>query len=239
MLESIARKFFGSKNERDLKRLEPMVQAINELEPVIKPLSDRAMKEKTQEFKDRLAKGETLDDLLPEAFALVREASVRTLGMRHFDAQLIGGIVLHAGKIAEMKTGEGNTLAATPPVYINGRTGKGVQGGTVNDYLARRDAEWMGAIYTFLGLSVGGIVHGMDDHERQAAYRCGVTYGTNNEFGFDYLRDNMKFRVEEMAQRELHYAMVDEDDSILVDEARPPLIISGPAEGPPAKDAGL
>jgi len=228
MLESIARRFFGSKNERDLKRLEPMVQAVNELEPNIKSLSDQAMKEKTQEFKDRLAKGETVEDLLPEAFALVREASMRTLGMRPFDVQLIGGTVLHQGKIAEMKTGEGKTLAAALPVYLNALTGRGVHVVTVNDYLAQRDAEWMGTIYKFLGLSVGVIIHDLSDEERRKAYDSDVTYGTNNEFGFDYLRDNMKFRLEDYVQRDLHFAIVDEVDSILIDEARTPLIISGP-----------
>jgi preprotein translocase subunit SecA len=228
MLESIAKKLFGSKNERDLKRLEPIVQAINEFEPNIKSLSDQAMVAKTQEFKDRIAKGETVDDLLPEAFALVREASMRTLGMRPFDVQLIGGIVLHQGKIAEMKTGEGKTLAASLPVYLNALTGRGVHVVTVNDYLAQRDAEWMGTIYKFLGLTVGVIIHDLSDEERRRAYDSDVAYGTNNEFGFDYLRDNMKFRLEDYVQRELHYAIVDEVDSILVDEARTPLIISGP-----------
>ena len=228
MLDSIARKFFGSKNERDLKRLDPLVQATNEFEPNMKSLSDQAMVAKTQEFKDRIAKGETVDDLLPEAFALVREASMRTLGMRPFDVQLIGGIVLHQGKIAEMKTGEGKTLAAALPVYLNALTGRGVHVVTVNDYLAQRDAEWMGTIYKFLGLTVGVIIHDLSDEERRQAYDSDVTYGTNNEFGFDYLRDNMKFRLEDYVQRELHYAIVDEVDSILVDEARTPLIISGP-----------
>ncbi len=228
MLGSIARKLFGSKNERDLKKLEPLVQAVNELEPNFKTLTDEAIKSKTEEFKDRLTNGETVDDLLPEAFALAREASVRTLGMRPFDVQLIGGIVLHQGKIAEMKTGEGKTLAAALPVYLNALTGKGVHVVTVNDYLARRDSEWMGAIYKFLGLSVGVIVHDLDDDERRDAYNCDVTYGTNNEFGFDYLRDNMKFGLQDYVQRELHYSIVDEVDSILIDEARTPLIISGP-----------
>ena len=228
MLGSIARKLFGSKNERDLKKLEPLVQAVNELEPNFKTLTDEAIKSKTEEFKDRLTNGETVDDLLPEAFALAREASVRALGMRPFDVQLIGGIVLHQGKIAEMKTGEGKTLAAALPVYLNALTGKGVHVVTVNDYLARRDSEWMGAIYKFLGLSVGVIVHDLDDDERRDAYNCDVTYGTNNEFGFDYLRDNMKFGLQDYVQRELHYSIVDEVDSILIDEARTPLIISGP-----------
>jgi preprotein translocase subunit SecA len=228
MLGVIARKLFGSKNERDLKKLDPLVSSINELEPSMKSLSPEAMASKTIEFKDRLAGGETVDDLLPEAFALVREASVRTLGMRHFDVQLIGGIVLHQGKIAEMKTGEGKTLAATLPVYLNALTGKGVHVVTVNDYLARRDSEWMGVIYHFLGLSVGVIVHDLDDEKRRSAYNSDVTYGTNNEFGFDYLRDNMKFSLAQYCQRDLHYAIVDEVDSILIDEARTPLIISGP-----------
>lgn len=228
MFTAIARKLFGSKNERDLKKLEPLVRAINELEPNMKPLSNEALQAKTLELKGRLADGEELDDLLPEAFALVREASIRTLGMRHFDVQLIGGMVLHHGKIAEMKTGEGKTLAATLPVFLNGLTGKGVHVVTVNDYLAKRDSEWMGAVYRFLGLSVGVIVHDLSDEERRIAYNADVTYGTNNEFGFDYLRDNMKFALEDYVQRELHYAIVDEVDSILIDEARTPLIISGP-----------
>lgn len=228
MFSTLARKLFGSKNERDLKRLEPVVRAVNEIEPSVKALSDQAMMAKTDEFKDRLARGEALDDLLPESFALVREASVRTLGMRHFDVQLIGGMVLHQGKIAEMKTGEGKTLAAALPVYLNAVTGKGVHVVTVNDYLARRDSEWMGVIYRFLGLSVGVIVHDLDDVQRREAYASDVTYGTNNEFGFDYLRDNMKFSLSDYVQRDLNYAIVDEVDSILVDEARTPLIISGP-----------
>ncbi len=228
MFAAIARKLFGSKNERDLKRLEPLVRAINELEPQMKSLSPDDMKAKTIEFKERLDRGEELDELVPEAFALVRETSVRTLGMRHFDMQLVGGIVLHQGKIAEMKTGEGKTLAATLPVYLNALTGKGVHVVTVNDYLARRDAEWMSAIYHFLGLSVGVIVHDLSDEDRRTSYNCDVTYGTNNEFGFDYLRDNMKFTLQDYVQRDLHYAIVDEVDSILVDEARTPLIISGP-----------
>ncbi len=188
------------------------------------------LRAKTYEFKKRLEGGETLDDILPEAFAVVRETSKRTLGMRHFDVQLIGGIVLHEGKIAEMKTGEGKTLVATLPVYLNSLTGKGVHVVTVNDYLARRDAQWMGPIYTFLGLTVGVIVHGLTDEQRQEAYGADVTYGTNNEFGFDYLRDNMKFDLADYVQRELNFAIVDEVDSILIDEARTPLIISGPTE---------
>ena len=223
-------KIFGSKNERELKKLWPVVDQINSFEPSMKALGNDEFKAQTLRFKERIAKGETLDDLLPEAFAAVREASVRTLNMRHFDAQLIGGMVLHQGKIAEMKTGEGKTLAATLPAYLNSLTAKGVHIITVNDYLARRDTEWMGTIYSFLGLSVGCILHGLDDNERQAAYHSDITYGTNNEFGFDYLRDNMKFYKESIVQGELNYAIVDEVDSILVDEARTPLIISGQAE---------
>ncbi len=210
--------------------MQPLVEAINALEPEMEKLDDAALRAKTSEFRERLAKGETLDDLLVEAFAVVREAARRTLNQRHFDVQLIGGIVLHQGKIAEMKTGEGKTLAATLPVYLNALPGKGVHVVTVNDYLAKRDAGWMGEIYKFLGLTVGVIVHELDDAQRQEAYRSDVTYGTNNEFGFDYLRDNMKFRLEDMVQRELNYAIVDEVDSILIDEARTPLIISGPVE---------
>ncbi len=223
-------KIFGSKNERELKKLWPVVDKINSFEPSMKALSNEELKDQTLRFKERIEKGETLDDLLPEAFATVREASVRTLKMRHFDAQLIGGMVLHQGKIAEMKTGEGKTLAATLPAYLNSLTGKGVHIITVNDYLARRDTEWMGTIYGFLGLSVGCILHGLDDRERQDAYHSDITYGTNNEFGFDYLRDNMKFYKESIVQGDLNYAIVDEVDSILVDEARTPLIISGQAE---------
>ena len=230
MIGKVIKGVFGSKNERELRRMAPVVDTINNLEPKFQALSDEELKGKTAEFKERLAKGESLDDLLPEAFATVREASVRTLKMRHFDVQLIGGIVLHNGKIAEMKTGEGKTLAATLPLYLNALTGRGVHLVTVNDYLAQRDAEWMGAIYKFLGLSVGVIVHGMDDRERKEAYACDITYGTNNEFGFDYLRDNMKFDVEDFVQREYYFAIVDEVDSILIDEARTPLIISGPVE---------
>jgi len=228
MFSSFAKKIFGSKNERELKRIEPIVRAVNEMEPSTKGLSTEQLKAKTSEFEQRFAGGESLDDLLPEAFAVVREASIRTLGLRHFDVQVIGGIVLHEGKIAEMKTGEGKTLAATLPVYLNALTGKGAHIVTVNDYLARRDAEWMGVIYKFLGLSVGVIVHGMDDEERRESYGLDIVYGTNNEFGFDYLRDNMKFSLEDYVQRDLHYAIVDEVDSILIDEARTPLIISGP-----------
>ena len=230
MIGRFIKKIVGSKNERELKRMAPLVEAINRLEPGFQALSDAELGAKTGEFKERLSRGESLDELLPEAFAAVREASVRTLRMRHFDVQLIGGIVLHEGKIAEMKTGEGKTLAATLPLYLNALTGKGVHLVTVNDYLARRDAEWMGGIYRLLGLSVGVIVHGLDDRQRKEAYACDITYGTNNEFGFDYLRDNMKFDLEDMVQREFHYAIVDEVDSILIDEARTPLIISGPVE---------
>jgi len=230
MISNFLTRIFGSKNERELKRISPIVDKINALETSIKAMSDAELRNQTDSFKNRFITGETLDDLLPEAFAVVREASVRTLGMRHFDVQLIGGIVLHQGKIAEMKTGEGKTLAATLPAYLNALDGKGVHIITVNDYLARRDTKWMGNIYQFLGLSVGCILHGLDDRERKDAYAADITYGTNNEFGFDYLRDNMKFYLESVVQRELNYAIVDEVDSILVDEARTPLIISGPAE---------
>ncbi|MBW1668891.1 MAG: preprotein translocase subunit SecA [Deltaproteobacteria bacterium] len=230
MIGKVVKGIFGSKNDRELKRIAPLVEAINRLEPEFQALSDAQLQAKTGEFKERLSKGESLDELLPEAFAAVREASVRVLGMRPFDVQLIGGVVLHEGKIAEMKTGEGKTLAATMPLYLNALTGRGVHLVTVNDYLARRDAEWMGGIYRFLGLSVGVIVHGMDDQERKKAYACDITYGTNNEFGFDYLRDNMKFDLNDFVQRDFYYAIVDEVDSILIDEARTPLIISGPVE---------
>ncbi len=230
MLVAVLKKIFGSANERELKRLAPIVDEINNFEPEISKLSDDQLRGKTAEFRQRLEKGEEVDDLLAEAFAVVREASDRTMGMRPFDVQLIGGVVLHQGKIAEMKTGEGKTLVATMPIYLNALSGKGVHLVTVNDYLAKRDSEWMGQIYKFLGLTVGCIVHGLDDNERKQAYNSDITYGTNNEFGFDYLRDNMKFRIEELVQRDLHYAIVDEVDSILIDEARTPLIISGPAE---------
>ena len=256
MIDKVLTTIFGSKHERDVKRMLPIVQQINALEPTISKLSDDALREKTREFRERLrpigerlenAKREiprdenlivaakadlqaALDDLLPEAFAVCREAAKRTLNMRHFDVQLMGGIVLHRGKIAEMKTGEGKTLVATLPVYLNALTGRGVHVVTVNDYLARRDSEWMGRVYKFLGLTVGVIQNNYGDRERQEAYRCDVTYGTNNEFGFDYLRDNMKFELESMVQRDHVYAIVDEVDSILIDEARTPLIISGPSE---------
>ncbi len=221
---------FGSRNERILKQMYPRVERINALEAEIKALTDAQLAAKTGEFRQRLENGEDLDALLPEAFAVVRETGRRVLGMRHFDVQLIGGMILHEGKIAEMKTGEGKTLVATLPVYLNALTGRGVHVVTVNDYLARRDAEWMGRIYNFLGLRVGVVVHGLDNEQRKQAYAADITYGTNNEFGFDYLRDNMAFSREELVQRELHYAIVDEVDSILIDEARTPLIISGPAE---------
>ena len=218
---------FKSYSEKEVKRVEPLVKKINDLEPDMIKLSDKELRGKTDEFKNRLAEGETLDDLLPEAFAVVREAAKRVLGMRHFDVQLIGGIILHQGRIAEMKTGEGKTLVATLPVYLNALTGKGVHVITVNDYLAKRDSEWMGKVYKFLGLTVGLSIAGMNPQEKQRAYACDVTYGTNNEFGFDYLRDNMVIYKDQLVQRGLNYAIVDEIDSILIDEARTPLIISG------------
>ncbi len=230
MFATIARAVFGTANDRSLKSYQRRVPQINALEPATEALSDEALREKTAEFRARLADGATLDDLLPEAFAVVREAARRTLGQRHFDVQLVGGMVLHDGKIAEMKTGEGKTLVATLPVYLNALAGKGVHIVTVNDYLAHRDADWMGQIYRFLGMSVGVIVHGQDDDMKRAQYACDITYGTNNEFGFDYLRDNMKYRLEDMVQRDFFFGIVDEVDSILIDEARTPLIISGPAE---------
>ncbi len=230
MFSAIARKVFGTANERALRAYRRRVPEINALEPAMAALTDAALAAKTVEFRARLTDGATLEELLPEAFAVAREAAKRTLGMRPFDVQLIGGMVLHEGKIAEMKTGEGKTLVAALPVYLNALAGKGVHVVTVNDYLARRDAEWMGEIYKFVGMSVGVIVHGQDDTQKRAAYAADVTYGTNNEFGFDYLRDNMKFRLEDMVQREFDYGIVDEVDSILIDEARTPLIISGPAE---------
>jgi preprotein translocase subunit SecA len=226
----LLKKIIGTKNEREISRLLQTVNHINSLESAISSLADEQLKDKTPEFKRRLDDGEPLDDLLPEAFAVVREVSKRTLNMRHFDVQLIGGIALHDGTIAEMKTGEGKTLVATLAVYLNSLAGKGVHVITVNDYLAQRDARWMGTIYQFLGLSVGVIIHGLSDEQRQAAYNADITYGTNNEFGFDYLRDNMKYHSAEFVQRELNYAIVDEVDSILIDEARTPLIISGPSE---------
>src|SRR6202007_1521350 len=230
MLSALARRLFGSANDRYVKSLGPIVSAINEIEPQLEAMSDEELRARTQRFREQLTEGTELDDLLVDAFATVREAAKRTLGQRHFDVQLMGGVVLHRGMISEMKTGEGKTLVATLPVYLNALTGKGVHVVTVNDYLARRDAEWMGQIYRFLGLTVGCIVHELRDPERRAAYACDITYGTNNEVGFDYLRDNMKFRLEDMVQREFNYAIVDEVDSILIDEARTPLIISGPTE---------
>jgi len=230
MFGALAKKIFGSANDRRLKTFAPKVQAINALEAEVSVLSDDALKARTVEFRAQLAAGRSLDDLLVPAFATVREAAKRTLGQRHFDMQLIGGMVLHEGSIAEMKTGEGKTLVATLPTYLNALAGKGVHVVTVNDYLARRDSEWMGQIYRFLGLSVGVIVHGLDDRQRAEAYAADITYGTNNEFGFDYLRDNMKYELAQMAQRGHYFAIVDEVDSILVDEARTPLIISGPLD---------
>src|SRR5262249_31290986 len=230
MIGAVARKLFGSANERRIRSYLPRVDEINALEKELEGLSDDALKARTDEFKKQVAEGVSLDDILVPAFATVREASKRTLGQRHFDVQLIGGMILHEGKISEMKTGEGKTLVATLPVYLNAIAGRGVHVVTVNDYLAKRDAEWMGQIYNFLGLSVGVIVHGLDDEQRKKAYDCDITYGTNNELGFDYLRDNMKYRLEDMVQRGHIYAIVDEVDSILIDEARTPLIISGPLD---------
>jgi preprotein translocase subunit SecA len=230
MIDTLLAKVVGTQNERELKRLRPIVVQVNALEPTVKALSDEQLRQKTVEFRERLKKGETLDELLPEAFSVVREAGRRVLNMRHFDVQLIGGAVLHKGKIAEMKTGEGKTLVATLPAYLNALEGNGVHVVTVNDYLARRDSEWMGKIYRFLGMTVGVIQHDLNDAERQVAYAADITYGTNNEFGFDYLRDNMKFELAHYVQRGHQFAIVDEVDSILIDEARTPLIISGPAE---------
>ena len=230
MVLGLLKKVFGTRNDREVKRIQVLVDHINLLESSISELSDDQLQAKTGEFKDKLKKGMALDDILPEAFAVVRETGIRTLKMRHFDSQLIGGVVLHEGKIAEMKTGEGKTLAATLPIYLNSLEGKGSHVVTVNDYLAKRDSDWMGTIYEFLGLTVGRVYHDMPEEERREAYSCDVTYGTNNEFGFDYLRDNMKFSTEQFVQRELNFAIVDEVDSILIDEARTPLIISGPAE---------
>jgi preprotein translocase subunit SecA len=230
MIANILTKVIGSKNERELNKIKPVVEKINAFEPQMQAMSDEQLKAQTGLFKERLNNGESIDDILPEAFATVREASVRTLDMRHFDAQLIGGVALHQGKIAEMKTGEGKTLAATLPAYLNSLSNRGVHIITVNDYLAKRDTEWMGYIYNFLGLSVGCILHGLNEDERDAAYSADISYGTNNEFGFDYLRDNMKFGKDDIVQGELNFAIVDEVDSILIDEARTPLIISGPAE---------
>jgi preprotein translocase subunit SecA len=230
MLGVVARKLFGSSNDRRIRKYQPRVDAINALEPELKTLSDDALRARTEQFKKELAEGKTLDDILVPAFATVREAAKRAIGQRHFDVQLIGGMILHEGQISEMKTGEGKTLVATLPVYLNALAGSGVHVVTVNDYLASRDSEWMGQIYGFLGLKTGVIVHGIDDEQRKAAYDCDVTYGTNNELGFDYLRDNMKYRLEDMVQRGHTFAIVDEVDSILIDEARTPLIISGPLD---------
>src|SRR6266851_6521412 len=230
MINTILTKVFGSQHEREVKKLLPSVASINEMEPQIKALSDAELRAKTLEFKSQIEAGATTEDLLVPAFAVAREAAWRAVHMRPFDVQLMGGMVLHRGRIAEMKTGEGKTLVATLPVYLNALEGKGVHVVTVNDYLARRDADWMGQIYRFLGLSVGVIQHDMPDADRKHAYACDVTYGTNNEFGFDYLRDNMKFELESMVQRGHTFAIVDEVDSILIDEARTPLIISGPSE---------
>ncbi|MFO7694154.1 MAG: hypothetical protein R6V57_13785, partial [Vicinamibacterales bacterium] len=230
MLNTLLAKVFGTQNARTLKKLTPLVAEIGAREADVRALSDAELRAQTALLREKVAAGATLDDVLVDAFAVVREAGRRTLNMRHFDVQLIGGMVLHHGQIAEMKTGEGKTLVATLAAYLNALSGKGVHVVTVNDYLARRDSEWMGRIYRFLGLSVGVIQHELNDEERQRAYACDITYGTNNEFGFDYLRDNMKFDRESLVQRELHYAIVDEVDSILIDEARTPLIISGPAE---------
>ncbi|HHI94682.1 MAG TPA: DEAD/DEAH box helicase, partial [Gammaproteobacteria bacterium] len=230
MASNFLNKIFGSRNARLLKRLNKVVAEITSLEARVEPLSDEELRAKTDEFRERIANGARINDLLPEAFAVVREAGKRALNMRHFDVQLIGGMVLNDGKIAEMRTGEGKTLVATLAVYLNALSGKGVHLVTVNDYLAKRDAEWMGKLYNFLGLSVGVILSGQDAEQKREAYAADITYGTNNEFGFDYLRDNMAFSTEDKVQRDLHFAIVDEVDSILIDEARTPLIISGPAE---------
>ena len=230
MINTLLAKVIGTQNERELKRLRPLVARINDLESSVRDLTDLGIREKTPVLRARVQGGESLDSVLPEAFALVREAGRRVMNMRHFDVQLIGGMVLHGGRIAEMKTGEGKTLVATLPAYLNALEGRGVHVVTVNDYLARRDSEWMGRVYRFLGMSVGVIQHDLNDMERQAAYGSDITYGTNNEFGFDYLRDNMKFELAQFVQRGHRFAIVDEVDSILIDEARTPLIISGPAE---------
>ena len=249
LLNSAIAKVFGTSNERAVKRLRPLIDQINALEASISPLTDEELRAKTGEFRKRIAESiaaanvaeedadglyaaekAALDAILPEAFAVVREAGKRVVGMRHFDVQMLGGVVLHSGKIAEMKTGEGKTLVATLPCYLNALAGRGVHVVTVNDYLAKRDAEWMGKIYGFLGLSVGVIVHDLSDQQRRDAYASDITYGTNNEFGFDYLRDNMKFELAEQVQRGQYYCIVDEVDSILIDEARTPLIISGPTD---------
>ena len=233
MLNSLLTRVFGSRNERLLKQLQKNVVKINALEAKLQKLSDDELKARTAEFRQRVAAGETLDQLLPEAFAVVREASVRVLGLRHYDVQLIGGMVLHLGKIAEMRTGEGKTLVGTLPVYLNALSGKGVHVVTVNDYLARRDSAWMGRLYNWLGMSVGVVYPNMPHGDKKAAYGADITYGTNNEYGFDYLRDNMALDMESRFQRGLNFAIVDEVDSILIDEARTPLIISGPADESP------
>src|SRR5438876_5805926 len=230
MFAAVAKSIFGSANDRYVRSLGKYVDAVNALEPNINALSDDELRGQTDLFRQRLANGEKLDNLLPEAFATVREAAIRTLGQRHYDVQLIGGIALHRGEIAEMKTGEGKTLVATLAVYLNALEGKGVHVVTVNDYLARRDAEWMGQIYRFLGMSVGVVVPNLTDQERRDVYNSDITYATNNELGFDYLRDNMKYSRDQMVQRPFNYAIVDEVDSILIDEARTPLIISGPTD---------
>ena len=230
MISALAQRVFGSANDRIIKAHRRTVDAINNLEAELSALSDNDLRSRTQIFRDKISEGENLDSLLVDAFATVREAAKRSLGQRHYDVQLIGGIVMHHGIIAEMKTGEGKTLVSTLPVYLNSLTGKGVHVVTVNDYLARRDADWMGQIYEFLGLTVGCISHDLSDDDRRKAYAADVTYGTNNELGFDYLRDNMKFSLESMVQRPFHFAIIDEVDSILVDEARTPLVISGPTE---------
>ena len=225
MIQKLIKKVIGSAHQREMKRLQPLVDKINLLEPQFKELSNDQLKAKTPEFKERITRGEHLDHILPEAFAACREAGIRTLGMRHYDVQMIGGIILNRGGIAEMKTGEGKTLVATLPMYLHALTGKGAHLVTVNDYLAQRDCEWMGQLYRFMGLSTGTIIHDRSDKERQEAYGADITYGTNNEFGFDYLRDNMKFDLEDYVQRPFNFAIVDECDSILIDEARTPLII--------------
>ena len=228
MLLNFFSKLFGSNNDRIIKKMHPLVEMINALEPEMQKLKDNDFPEKTNELRQKVKNGVSLNDILPEAFALAREASVRSLGMRHYDVQLIGGIVLHNGSIAEMKTGEGKTIVAPLAAFLNSLTGRGVHIITVNDYLASRDSEWMGKLFNFLGLSVGVILHNMNDQERKDAYNADITYGTNNEFGFDYLRDNMKFEEKDLSQGYLNFAIVDEVDSILIDEARTPLIISGP-----------
>jgi preprotein translocase subunit SecA len=227
MITNILSKLFGTNNERQLRKMQPVVAQINAYEPIISALTDEQLAQKTNEFREQISQGKSLEDILPEAFAVVRETAKRRLGQRHFDVQLLGGIVLHQGKIAEMKTGEGKTLTATLPLYLNALAGKGAHLVTVNDYLARRDAEWMGTIYNALGLSVAALQNHMFDAERKKVYNSDIVYGTNSEFGFDYLRDNMKFCLEDYVQRDLHYAIVDEVDSVLIDEARTPLIISG------------